>query len=72
MKKSTPKNKKKLTLKDLDARIAALEANSIQPAPYLIPYVVPLEQTRPLQPSFRCPQCGSTGGCWHITWTATS
>jgi len=48
-------------IKELEKRIAELEKRPqyIQHYPIIPQYIH--------QQPYRCPICGSTGGCWHIT-----
>ena len=53
------KPKKETKLEELERRISELEKRSIY-----IPY--PQYPSLPQQNPFRCPICGSNGGCWHV------
>lgn len=52
-------------IKELEKRISELEKKRPQNT-YYYP-VVPMPMYPQPSPTYRCPICGSAGGCWHVT-----
>ena len=49
-------------IKELEKRIVDLEKR-----PHYYPVQIPVMPYYTPQQTYRCPICGSSGGCWHVT-----